>query len=186
MIEYLPILKQAVMLNANAVYEYCWQYGQLLNFIFSAQDIFAFVPVIFLLVLFPLGLLVFFSLRRAAKKIFQDLAELTEFHFTSTPFNHKVEEVIRAEVGDYRPPWWYLSHLGTLMAFGADLKLSYQVEVLQAEDKNKFHLNYYPHKPPIHELTEKINIVVYFPGLGLTAKSVRMFCIIFVSHYIVF
>jgi len=176
MIEFLAIAKKAIELNANAICSQWWQYFRLLNFIFTSQDIFAFAPIIFFLVLLPLGLLVFFSLRRGIKITFPDYTVLTEFHFTPTSFNKLVEETIRKNVGDYHPPWWYSSHLGTLYAFGADLQLKYQIEEVIAEDKNRFHLNYYPYKPlsPSVHTKEKLNIVVYFPGLGLTAKSVSI------------
>lgn len=98
----------------------------------------------------------------------------TAFLYKHSRFNEKAEARIRDEVGDYQPPWWYSPHLGTLVSFGADRKLQYEVEVMQAEDGGHFTVSWYPHKPsPSEEVMRKI--IVFFPGLGLTAKNVRLF-----------
>ena len=100
--------------------------------------------------------------------------ELTSFHYKHTKRNGKIQDRIMSRVGHYIPPRWYSPHLGTLIAFGHDPQLPYECEMLKSShDTGEFLVSWYPRKPSVEEsLTEVIRIVVFFPGLGLSARSV--------------
>lgn len=105
--------------------------------------------------------------------------ELTNFHYKYTKRNEEIVHNILHHVGHYLPPWWYSSHLGTLVAFGYDPQLVYESEMVKSlYDEDSFQLSWYPRKPTAISKsttttpTTKYNIIVYFPGLGLTSRSV--------------
>lgn len=98
-------------------------------------------------------------------------------------------------LGDYIPPTWYSADIGTLLAFGIDLKLKYEREMIDADDA-VFALDWYPYKPIIKDTSNSSDqsstssssqpssiphkIIVFLPGLGLHSRN--KFCQNFVSY----
>jgi hypothetical protein len=101
--------------------------------------------------------------------------EFTSFYYKNTKRNNIVTSKIKTKVGDYLPPLWYSPDIGTIIAFGVDPKLPYKTEKLKSNhDQEEFLISWYPKKPTSDESRQgELKIILFFPGLGLTAKSVR-------------
>jgi len=95
-------------------------------------------------------------------------------------------------IGDYIPPTWYSADIGTLIAFGHDMKLQYEREIYTTDDA-VFAVDWYPSKPTttkeINTATDQSSssssgvshkIILFLPGLGLHSRN--KFCQNFVSH----
>lgn len=84
------------------------------------------------------------------------------------------EELVRdieQKVGPYRPPWWYNSHVASVLSFGFAPQLRYVHESYYHEDGTKFVCSWYPHVP---QPGSEERVVILCPGLGLNAMSVSM------------
>jgi hypothetical protein len=62
--------------------------------------------------------------------------------------------------------------LGTMISFGHDLELAYETEMIKSQDGGHFQISWYPSKPSQNSAQPERKIIVFFPGLSLTAKSV--------------
>eukprot|EP01040_Poterioochromonas_malhamensis_P013271 gene13271-14576_t len=114
-----------------------------------------------------------------AKRALKDVTapeneELTSFCYKHTALNAKIVENILRGVGHYLPPWWYSSHLGTLVAFGYDPQLQYETEIVKsANDDDCFSLSWYPSRPSNKSVVSGSveDVLLFFPGLGLSSRS---------------
>ena len=65
---------------------------------------------------------------------------------------------------------WYNSHLGTLFPFGEDCAVRYERVVVPTSNcSDEINLDFYPCQPL---KTTRVNLIVFFPGLGLTSINV--------------
>ena len=94
---------------------------------------------------------------------------------------------IKKNVGEYIPPSWYSADIGACIAFGIDIKIKYEREIIHTDDA-MFSIDWYPFKPTIsndqnndnnNNNNNNNNIIIFLPGLGLT--SANKFCQQFVS-----
>ena len=100
--------------------------------------------------------------------IFSKRKIYTEFTFQETEFNTLAADKIRLEVGDYVPPWWYNSHIGSLIQFGSSVNLIFEREIFILPDGSTFGVDWFPRRPS-GLVTEKISL--HLPGLGLSSDA---------------
>ena len=108
------------------------------------------------------------------------------FWFQPTAKNVQMVNDLRS-IGEYKPPWWYWSHLGAIFAFGHDPQLRYEREIITHADGSRCAIDWYPRKPTPLSISllangdgvEPIKICVFIPGLGLSSRS--KFCQKFVQ-----
>lgn len=94
--------------------------------------------------------------------------------------NSRIKSRILSFAGSYSPPWWYSPHLGTLVAFGQDLVVDYESHIVETVDA-AFRVDWFPERPTSAE--ESFKIVMFFPGLGLSSKNVRMNFSSYCTHF---
>lgn len=97
-----------------------------------------------------------------------DQSTSTFFAYKETRLNTWIVEKIQSNVGDYIAPWWYNSHLGSIIPFGHNPNLEYTRQLFDL-DHTVFPVDWYPIKPDLHE--KKLRICILFPGLKLTSKD---------------
>ena len=92
----------------------------------------------------------------------------------STKFNNYLRKRLLEEVGPYIPPWWYNRHAGTIISFGADLRLNYKREIFAHGDGSLFAVDWFPDKPNPNSVGEDsfLKICVIVPGLGGNSDTV--------------
>ncbi len=106
------------------------------------------------------------------------------FWFQSTGKNHQIMDIL-GKIDEYKPPWWYWSHLGTIFAFGHDPQLKYEREIKTNSDGSRFAVDWYPRKPTsclssiYSENQPPLKICIFIPGLGLSSSN--KFCQKFVQ-----
>ena len=95
----------------------------------------------------------------------------TFFAYQTTKRNESIVRTLKERVADYQGPWWYNSHLGTMLHFGAPINLQYERQCFSHnhQSSTSFVVDWYPHKPHKHE--KNLKICVFLHG-----KS-------FVSHF---
>jgi hypothetical protein len=141
--------------------------------------------------LFFLILLVFVFLRDRKSQIEDTMTQselynsfkTTFIQYKESAFNLKAKYRLSQEVGDYQPPWWYSPHIGTLFSFGYDASIKYETEIFENDDA-RFTVDWYPKKPAVYNRKEDLNVIVFLPGLGLTAKNVRFCYFLFNACYV--
>lgn len=92
----------------------------------------------------------------------------TEFTFKTSDFNTLTKSRLKNEVGDYKPPWWYNTHIGSLIQFGKSPNLKFEREIFTLRDGSVFGVDWYPRKP-CGTISE--NICLYLPGLGQSSDA---------------
>mmetsp|Transcript_15210 Transcript_15210/g.14617 ORF Transcript_15210/g.14617 Transcript_15210/m.14617 type:complete len:430 (-) Transcript_15210:701-1990(-) len=86
----------------------------------------------------------------------------------NSSINQKVAECLRSKIGDYKPPWWYNRHFGTLIPFGFNPNLTYEREIFTEKDAC-FAVDWFPRKPDSQ--LGRVKICVFYPGLGLGSQN---------------
>lgn len=89
-------------------------------------------------------------------------------------FNQRVTSALQDKIGDYKPPWWYNRHFGTMIPFGYNPNITYEREIF-TEDDACFAVDWFPRKPYQQSGSGRtIKICVFYPGLGLGSQNVRL------------
>jgi len=113
------------------------------------------------------------TVHRNPKRFQKDRA--MPLHASETKTNKRAMERIQNNAGDYNPPWWYSPDLGTLSAFGHDPKLKYETEIIERIEDGlpvSYSIDWWPCKPPpSSSSSSSMRIIVFVPGLGLTARN---------------
>ena len=83
-------------------------------------------------------------------------------------FNLRFKQVLINEIGDYKSPWWYSPHLGTMIPFGIDHSLSFEREVLHHEDGACVAIDWFPSKPQssLDQHANPVKVCIFLPCLG--------------------
>ena len=120
-----------------------------------------------LLCLVLVSILCSFRLKSSSSKVKLDI-----FCQPST-FNLSAKNRIETNVGPYQPPFWYSPLLGTMVPFGHDPTVSYERELF-SDPNVQFVVDWFPQRPPASssELNSNVNVIFFFPGLGLTSNNV--------------
>jgi hypothetical protein len=91
----------------------------------------------------------------------------------NSAFNQRVTSALRDKIGDYKPPWWYNRHFGTMIPFGYNPNITYEREIF-TEDDACFAVDWFPRKPYQQSAPGRTTkICVFYPGLGLGSQNVR-------------
>jgi hypothetical protein len=170
----MSVTQLVTFLSTFSVLDYCWP---------------IFVALIVIALFFPFGLILYdiinLNLHYAHESLMSiiqggersdnlrdEKTKYTTFCYSHNGINEIVAKSIQDAVGDYLPPWWYSAHLGTMISFGHDLELAYETEMIKSQDGGHFQISWYPSKPSQNSGQLERKIIVFFPGLSLTAKSV--------------
>lgn len=84
----------------------------------------------------------------------------------NTPFNHRFKHFLLHQVGDFKSPWWYSPHLGTIIPFGHDHSLQFEREILHHDNGACFAVDWFPRKPSLSEDKGDIKVCIFLPCLG--------------------
>lgn len=103
------------------------------------------------------------------------------YAYRETKLNKAIVNALQSNVPEYNYPWWYNSHLGSIIPFGHDPDLQYERQIFTNYDESCFAVDWYPHKPPttLTSCNEALKICLFLPGLGLSSRS--KFCQKFVE-----
>jgi hypothetical protein len=135
---------------------------------------------------------ILYNLHDVYQKRSKDDKDWIRFEYLPSEFNRYCVQMLETRVGNYSAPWWYSAHLGTILAFGRDKECKYDDELLISEDGISFKISWFPKKPDVNWLKEQLllervrhnlstdnshcgsfgKVILYFPGLGLSAQSV--------------
>jgi predicted alpha/beta-fold hydrolase len=84
------------------------------------------------------------------------------FCFKATPENEELVGLLRQH--PYQKPWWYNSHLASIVEFGSYQSVRYRHEILRQEDGTEFEINHASLDGEGNEQAERVCIVL--GGLG--------------------